>query len=105
MCTAIYKGDWDGGRGKDLYRSTSFEVDRKQGRHGLSLTEWFKIGDDLQAVIDVIKMDIEFSEWLALDHALTSGALTHVRQLMVEFHNDLEVSMQAETALQYLIIN
>lgn len=40
----------------------------------------------LQARVDVLKMDIEFSEWSALEDMLDKGHLLHVRQLLVEFH-------------------
>ena len=39
-----------------------------------------------QATIDLIKMDIEHSEWTALRDMLGKGELDHVRQLLVEFH-------------------
>ncbi|XP_059167577.1 uncharacterized protein LOC131949725 [Physella acuta] len=36
--------------------------------------------------IDVIKMDIEWSEWEAIPEMLASGQLTDVRQFLVEYH-------------------
>ncbi|XP_059167559.1 uncharacterized protein LOC131949713 [Physella acuta] len=36
--------------------------------------------------IDVIKMDIEWSEWEAIPEMVASGQLTHVRQFLVEYH-------------------
>ncbi|RUS81727.1 hypothetical protein EGW08_010534, partial [Elysia chlorotica] len=37
-------------------------------------------------VIDIVKMDIESSEWTALPQMVTSGQLNNVRQLLIEFH-------------------
>ena len=37
--------------------------------------------------IDILKMDVEASEWPALDQMLQSGILVRVRQLFVEFHS------------------
>ena len=42
----------------------------------------------LQATIDIIKMDIEFSEWTALVDIMEHGELNGVRQLLVEFHEN-----------------
>ncbi|XP_076437889.1 putative methyltransferase-like protein 24 [Babylonia areolata] len=39
-----------------------------------------------QEVIDIVKMDIEFSEWSALPNMVETGELNHTRQLLVEFH-------------------
>ena len=36
--------------------------------------------------IDVLKMDIEESEWKALPYMLNTDALSRVSQLLVEFH-------------------
>ena len=38
-------------------------------------------------VIDILKMDVEASEWPALDQMFESGVLSRVRQLYVEFHS------------------
>ena len=40
-----------------------------------------------QKHIDVIKIDIEAGEWVALPDMLKSGALTNVKQLIMEFHS------------------
>jgi hypothetical protein len=37
--------------------------------------------------VDVLKMDIEGAEYAVLEHALRTGALQRVRQLLVEFHH------------------
>lgn len=39
-----------------------------------------------QRQIDVLKMDIESSEWLAIPNMITTGALDDVKQLYVEVH-------------------
>ncbi|XP_076464781.1 putative methyltransferase-like protein 24 [Babylonia areolata] len=39
-----------------------------------------------QVMIDIVKMDIESSEWLTLPDMIETGALNLVRQFMVEFH-------------------
>ena len=39
-----------------------------------------------QATIDVLKMDIEHSEWPAMMDILAKGELSHVRQLLMEYH-------------------
>jgi len=44
-----------------------------------------KFGDS-NKIIDYLKMDIEESEWPALDHILSSGVLSRVRQLGIEIH-------------------
>ncbi|BFZ00525.1 hypothetical protein BsWGS_03564 [Bradybaena similaris] len=43
------------------------------------------LGHD-NVTIDVIKMDIEWSEWPAIPEMIRSGQLKSVRQLMVEYH-------------------
>ena len=39
-----------------------------------------------QATIDVLKMDIEHAEWPAMKNIQANGELSHVRQLMLEYH-------------------
>lgn len=39
-----------------------------------------------QRTLDLLKLDIEGSEWSALDQMMTSGSLRNVRQLLVEYH-------------------
>ena len=39
-----------------------------------------------EAVIDYLKIDVEFAEWDVLPQIISSGMLTKVRQLGVEFH-------------------
>ncbi|KAK7474082.1 hypothetical protein BaRGS_00034688 [Batillaria attramentaria] len=43
-------------------------------------------GIPTQKPIDIVKMDIEHSEWLALPEMVRTGELFKVRQLLVEFH-------------------
>ncbi|XP_069142642.1 uncharacterized protein [Argopecten irradians] len=44
--------------------------------------------------IDIVKMDVEGSEWPALNQILDSGLLAKVRQLFVEFHTyDIHISV------------
>ena len=41
----------------------------------------------VQVTIDILKMDIEYSEWDALEVMLTNvSCLANVKQLMIEFH-------------------
>jgi len=41
----------------------------------------------VQSIIDILKMDIEYSEWDALETMLAKAScLANVKQLMVEFH-------------------
>ena len=48
---------------------------------------WLCSFDISQTTIDILKIDIECSEWSSLDTVLTSPqCLTNVKQLMVEFH-------------------
>ena len=89
----------------------SFDPSMRKGDHKHSNKVWFKnmgisgknyqkgkwklrtvdfIRDMLRhtdKVIDVFKMDVEASEWPALIQMLESDTLTHIGQLMVEFHS------------------
>ena len=41
----------------------------------------------MQSTIDILKMDIEYSEWSALEAMLANpSCLANVKQLMIEFH-------------------
>jgi len=46
----------------------------------------------VQAVIDVLKIDIDYAEWSCLRRMLTDHSLQHVKQLIVEIHTS-ELSM------------
>jgi hypothetical protein len=39
----------------------------------------------LQKVIDLLKLDIELSEWITLEEFAVSDVLSQVRQLLLEF--------------------
>ncbi|XP_046555811.1 probable methyltransferase-like protein 24 [Haliotis rubra] len=39
-------------------------------------------------VIDVLKADVERSEWTSLPEMTSSGELMHVKQLLIEYHGD-----------------
>jgi len=42
----------------------------------------------MQSTIDILKMDIEYSEWDALETMLAKpSCLANVKQLMIEFHS------------------
>ncbi|KAK7100582.1 probable methyltransferase-like protein 24 [Littorina saxatilis] len=51
-----------------------------------SLTDIKRMLGHTNTTIDVMKIDIESSEWSALPDMLIKGELTHVRQLLMEFH-------------------
>lgn len=40
----------------------------------------------MQKTVDILKIDIEYSEWESLEAILQQGSLRNVKQLMVEFH-------------------
>ena len=72
----------DGGDGKwtmksldSIYRMLATAATANKERHH---------GDD--AVIDYLKMDIEWDEWAVLPQIIGSGMLAKIRQLTVEFH-------------------
>jgi hypothetical protein len=45
-------------------------------------------------IIDYLKLDIEFSEWIALPEIIESGMLSNVRQLGMEIHLDTNISLK-----------
>jgi hypothetical protein len=45
-------------------------------------------------VIDYLKIDIEYSEWIALPDIIRSGMLSKTRQLGIEIHLDAEFSLK-----------
>ncbi|KAL8577258.1 hypothetical protein ACOMHN_022446 [Nucella lapillus] len=51
--------------------------------------------------IDLVKMDIEHSEWLALDDMAETGQLLDIRQLCLEFH---DTSRSADAIRKKLIV-
>ena len=42
--------------------------------------------DFIQRTIDYLKMDVEFSEWLALYDMMETDQLKNIRQLAIETH-------------------
>ena len=50
-----------------------------------SLTAFLSLCD-LQRVIDVIKMDIEYAEWFVLPDVIKTGDLKSVKQIVMEVH-------------------
>ncbi|XP_046643132.1 uncharacterized protein LOC124328411 [Daphnia pulicaria] len=63
------------------YRSLSSIYDELSHRHG-------------RKIIDYLKIDIEYSEWLALPEVIESGMLSYVRQLGMEIHLDIYASLK-----------
>jgi hypothetical protein len=45
-------------------------------------------------VIDYLKIDVEYSEWIALPDIIRSGMLSKIRQLGMEIHLDTESSLE-----------
>ncbi|XP_064602533.1 probable methyltransferase-like protein 24 isoform X2 [Liolophura sinensis] len=74
---------------------------------GWSLKTLKQIRQDLQHTerpIDVLKMDIESSEWSTLTTAIADGSLNNVRQFLIELHNtqDTRSSLQILKRLRNL---
>ena len=57
-----------------------------------------------QTSIDILKIDIERSEWPALVDILESGELKQVRQFLVEFHTELRFPSTVPTYRKRLSI-
>ena len=36
--------------------------------------------------IDVLKMDVEFAEWIAIPEMIRSGQMKNIKQALLEFH-------------------
>jgi len=52
----------------------------------------------VQSTIDIVKMDIEYSEWDALEAMLVKpSCLANVKQLMIEFHTR-EIDYKAQSS-------
>ena len=70
------------------------------GKNGINDKKWKvrtfgKLLEELghtQAVVDILKMDIEYSEWEAFESIFLEGSLVNVKQFMFEFHTDELVS-------------
>ncbi|KAL3857857.1 hypothetical protein ACJMK2_012487 [Sinanodonta woodiana] len=61
-------------------------VDEK-GWHLMTLKQIRKKLGHENRVIDVMKIDIDWSEWTALPEVITSGELGTVKQMLIEFHS------------------
>ncbi|XP_069130234.1 uncharacterized protein [Argopecten irradians] len=55
--------------------------------------------------IDILKMDIEFSEWIAFPDMLETGVLKDVRQLYIEFHFKVDRGYFTVVAKYFKILN
>lgn len=55
----------------------------------------------LQKTVDILKIDIEYSEWESFEAILREGSLRNVKQLMVEFHTMEVHEHKVSTALNY----
>ncbi|XP_067653849.1 probable methyltransferase-like protein 24 [Haliotis asinina] len=53
-------------------------------------------------VIDVLKADVEGSEWPSLPEMTSSGELMHVKQLLLEYHGDCSDRRQCTSRLKTL---
>jgi len=70
-------------------------VDSAGGQSPINLLLSLQCGFVLQRTIDILKIDIECSEWSALDAMLASPwCLSRVKQLMVNFHECGETKRQ-----------
>lgn len=45
-------------------------------------------------IIDYLKIDIEYSEWIALPDIIASGMLSKIRQIGIEIHLDIQDSLE-----------
>lgn len=61
-----------------------------------SLTSIYKILSPRHGnkTIDYLKIDVEYSEWIALPEIISSGMLSKIRQLGIEVHLDKEASLE-----------
>lgn len=55
----------------------------------------------LNKTVDILKIDIEYSEWESFEAILREGSLRNVKQLMVEFHTMEVHEHKVSTALNY----
>lgn len=54
-----------------------------------------------QTVIDILKIDIEYSEWASLDSMIHDGSLVNVKQLQLEIHTE-EVHKERSTTAHFV---
>lgn len=78
---------------------------KEEGWRMRSFTDLRAMLQHQRTVLDVVKMDIEGSEWIALADMAAKGALSNVRQLLVEFHllsSDPEIARKRLAALKLI---
>ncbi|KAK7486300.1 hypothetical protein BaRGS_00022470, partial [Batillaria attramentaria] len=93
----------EGTRGGGTWNISSYTVTR--GNETWNISSFSKIREMLNhtaAVIDVVKMDIEWGEWDALPSMIKEGQLVNVRQFAVEFHVEKEEQKDKRKLLTYL---
>lgn len=89
----------DHDRGKSIhFFKIGISSENSSNKKGWKLQTLDSIYEMLQprhgpAVIDYLKMDIEYDEWAALPQILESGILDRVRQMAVEVHLPLDDSL------------
>ncbi|XP_048251012.1 probable methyltransferase-like protein 24 [Haliotis rufescens] len=77
--------------------------DYKKGPWNLhSLTSFKKMLNHTGRFIDVLKMDVEHSEWPALPNMISSGELSKVRQFLVEYHGKCDTKNDCRNKLKIL---
>jgi hypothetical protein len=74
------------------------ERDQHDADYNWTIRSLSSIYEELSArhgrrIIDYLKIDVEFDEWIALPEIITSGMLSNVRQLAMEVHMDFEASL------------
>jgi len=61
-----------------------------------------KVHNHINSVIDILKIDIEYSEWGALETMFMDGTLTKVKQLLIETHsNQIGGKLSSSTVANY----
>lgn len=67
-------------------------VDKKRGGNNVIHCQTKKLSDYLRDFdkVDLIKMDVEGSEWMIVDDLRTSGSLDKIEQLIIEYHHKIE---------------
>ncbi|XP_046332834.1 probable methyltransferase-like protein 24 isoform X1 [Haliotis rufescens] len=80
----------------------SDKVVMKKGWELRSLSSFKRQFKHTERIIDVLKMDVEGAEWSALPQMVSSGQLSRVRQLFVEFHGAFKARAASVPALKLL---
>jgi FkbM family methyltransferase len=67
-------------------------VDEKRGGSNVINCQAQKLSDYLKHFesVDLIKMDVEGSEWMIVDDLKESGSLIKIQQLIIEYHHKIE---------------